>query len=91
MGRNENRRRDDRRHSASFGRGAGAHRHDPSTPLRPTGVVLFATLDNGASVTRAVRYGEPRRAGVHDHIGTLPWRHPRNPRLQEIIAWLLGR
>ena len=83
-------RRDGRWRTARVVTGAtGSSRYGLDAHLRPTGVELFATLDDGVGWGPIPPSTETRRA--RSRVATMPWRHPRGRRLQEVIAWLLGR
>ncbi len=82
------------RHQGPSARASRVHRAVPPR-LRPTGVVLFATIDDGATARFVDPYqwnGDPsgnRRVPRHP-AGALT-RHPLGRRLHGTIAWLLGR
>jgi len=84
----------DHQRRGSSARAARVHRAVPPR-LRPTGVVLFATIDDGARARfvdphqwNADPYDERRARRLRAGAMT---RHPTGRRLQEAIAWLLGR
>jgi hypothetical protein len=70
------------------GRVSRGTRTDPSATLRPTGVVLFATLDDPTSMPVG---GVERPRVLSWSVGTFPWRRPSGRRVHDVLAWLLGR
>ena len=86
--------RDDHRRHASSHR---APRVPGAVPprLRPTGVVLFATIDDGttARVVGPHRWSHDSavRPRARRHVMDTLTSHPAGRRLHEAVTWLLGR